>query len=193
MTQLFLCDKKLIRPQVMGFPDDFLRIMQRAVAVTAIGPSSLRNQGASGVIVAARDFLSVLDLSLFDIGINRKFLLQLDRTTNRLILSLPKNAQNWGAARKAVNLFLRDAFYNTYLASKYKLPRIESSLEIPLDSAVAKDLKKLDKFGEIPAWPGLKRLTPTISSQFQSFAEKIARKRGLARVHLDIYLWLEER
>jgi len=177
----------------MGLPRDFLRTMQRSVAVTAIGPSSLRNQGASGVIIAARDFLSVLDLSLFDNSIYRNFLLQLDGTTDRLILALPKKAQNWGAARKAVNLFLRDAFYNTYLTSKFNLPRIESFLEIPLDSAVAKGLKKLDKRGELPLWPGLKRLTPSIGSQFQSFAEIIARKRGLARVHLDIYLWLEER
>ena len=52
----------------MGSPHDFYGTMQRSVAVTAIGPSSLRNQGASGVIDAAREFLAKLDLSGFNAG-----------------------------------------------------------------------------------------------------------------------------
>lgn len=177
----------------MEFPDDFLRIMQRSVAVTAIGPSSLRNQGAPGVIAAAREYLATLDLSIFGTGDDRHFRSQLDIDTTSLLQALPKKAGHWGAARKAANLFLRDALYNHYLASAYNLPRIEAWLEIPLDSAVARGLSKECGKAELPVWPGLKGLTPSISSQFQLFAESIAKKRGLARVHLDIYLWLKER
>jgi len=177
----------------MGLPHDFYGIMQRSVAVTAIGPSSLMNQGASGVINAAQEFLALLDLSVFSTGVKLYFRSQLDTATDSLLLALPKNAQNWGTARKAVNLFLRDALYNHYLATKYNLHRIENWLEIPLDSAVARGLKKLGNRAELPVWPGLKKLSSEISAQFQSFAQDIAKERSLARVHLDIYLWLEER
>lgn len=177
----------------MVSPDDFLRTMQHSVAVRAIGPSSLRNQGSPGVIDAARKFVANLDLSRISTGVEREFLSQLDKTTDRLLQAMPMKARNWGAARKAVNLFLRDAFYNQYLTTEFDLRRLESWLEIPLDGAVARGLKKIGDRGELPDWPGLKKLTPSVSSQFQSFAEGIAKNRGIARVHLDIYLWLEER
>jgi len=177
----------------MGLPENFQSTMQRSVAVTAIGQSALRNQGASGVIKTAREFLATMDLSVFRSSTKQTFKFHLDTATDSLLLALPKKAQNWGAARKAVNLFLRDALYNHYLAMEYHLHRIENQLEIPLDSAVARGLKKLGNRTELPVWPGLKGLSPLISAQFQSFAQKIAMKRGHARVHLDIYLWLEER
>lgn len=177
----------------MGLPADFNSTIQRSVAVTAIGPSSLRNQGAKGVIGASREFLAVLDLSEFMTNNKERFYAQLNSTTEKLRSALPKGAQYWGASRKALNLFLRDALYNYYLASEYKLHKIENWLEIPLDSAVARGLRKIRGGDELPEWPGLKRLTPRVSSVFQAFAMDIAKIRGLARVHMDIYLWLEER
>jgi hypothetical protein len=180
----------------MGSQCDFLHTVQSYIAVQAIGPSSLRNQGSPGVIRAAREFLSELPLSYFPTGGEREFSLHLDEQTDRLLRRLPKNAQNWGAARKALNLFLRDALYNQYLASEFNLHAIEPWLEIPLDRAVARGLRGLwKKEGgeELPDWPGLKKLTPSISSRFQSFANNAVKNRGYARVHLDIYLWLEER
>ena len=145
------------------------------------------------MIDAAREFLAALDLAVFNCGTEKKFKSELDNATNGLMLSLPKTARSWGAARKAINLFLRDALYNRYLAETCLLNSIETWLEIPLDSAVARGLKKLGTRGELPFWPGLKKLSPSISSKFQLFAQDIALKRGLARVHLDIYLWLQER
>lgn len=177
----------------MGLPRDFLPTIRRSVAVTALGPSSLRNQGAKGVISASREFLALLDLSTFMTADEDRFCAQLDSTSERLRKALPKGAQNWGASRKALNLFLRDALYNYYLATEYRLHRIENWLEIPLDSAVARGLKKLRGGERLQEWPGLKKLTPYVSAQFQALAMDIAKSRGLARVHLDIYLWLEER
>jgi hypothetical protein len=171
----------------------FINVMQHSVAVFAIGPSSLRNQGAPGIIDAARNFLSVLDLTYFNFESREDFESRLNKTTDCLLKALPEKAQNWGAARKAINLFLKDALYNYYLSREYDLRNIESYLEIPLDSAIARGLRKEGKRGELPIWPGLKKLTPPISSRFQSFAEDLAGKRGLARVHLDMYLWLQER
>ncbi|MCX6563852.1 MAG: hypothetical protein NTU60_09635 [Candidatus Aminicenantes bacterium] len=181
----------------MKHPKGFLSTVQQYVAVTAIGPSSLRNQGASGVIDTAREFLTNLDLNDFVVKQRAGFDTVLDSKTNRLRKDFPKKAQNWGAARKAINLFLRDSLYNRYLAERYQLDIIEPWLEIPLDSKVAKGLMRESRKLKIPikspVWPGIKNLSIEVSSQFQSLANEIARKKGLARIHLDIHLWLEER
>jgi hypothetical protein len=184
---------KTVGLHLMDSPDDFLHVMQCYVAVQAIGPSSLRNQGSPGVIGTARKFLSGLDLSNFAPAGERGFLTQLDKETSRLLQEMPRKARHWGAARKAVNLFLRDALCNRYLAEKFNLQKTEAWMEIPLDSAVARGLKELSDSAALPIWPGLKKLSPETSAKFQSFAEYAAKKRGLARVHLDMYLWLQER
>ena len=57
---------------------------------------------------------------------------------------------------------------STSIASK----TIESYLEIPLDSAVTKGLKKIAKRGELPQWKGLKSLTKAVSAKYQQFALK---------------------
>ena len=110
-----------------------------------------------------------------------------------LLDSLPIKNRPWGAARKAINLFLRDALYNQYLSKQFKLQSIESWLEIPLDSAVAKGLKLQSNRDELPRWPGLKNLEANVSEGFQVFASKRANLKKVARVHLDMYLWLDNR
>ena len=93
-----------------------------------------------------------------------------------------------------MNLFLRSCLYNHYLRKAYGLSAIESWLEIPLDSVVAKALRREATSGELPPWPGLKHLTPEAHARFQSYADKSAKHRGLpARVLLDNYLWLDNR
>ncbi len=123
----------------------------------------------------------------------KRFQLWLDRQTELLLDTLPIKNRPWGAARKAINLFLRDALYNQYLCKQFKLQLIESWLEIPLDSAVVKGLKLQSNPGELPRWPGLKDLEPNLSEKFQFFASKRANLKGVARVHLDMYLWLDNR
>jgi hypothetical protein len=174
-------------------PKDFITTVQRKVAFTAVGPSALRGQG-KGVLRASQDFLSQMSLSRAPKSSAKRYQLWLDRQTELLLNILPIKNRPWGAARKAINLFLRDALYNKYLSKHFNLQSIEAWFEIPLDSAVAKGLKKLhSKRGELPAWPGLKNLRPNISESFQVFASKQALSKGIARVHLDMYLWLDNR
>ena len=54
--------------------------------------------------------------------------------------SCAEESRHWGAARKAVNLFLRDALCNRYLAEEFNLKKAEAWMEIPLDSAVARGI-----------------------------------------------------
>jgi len=173
-------------------PRDFFTTLQRKVAVAAVGPSALRGQG-KGVLHAAQDFLAGLSLGRIPKSDSRRFEAWLDRQTERLLDALSLKSRPWGAARKAINLFLRDTLYNRYLCNHFRLSAIESWLEVPLDSAVATGLKRDGQRAELPPWPGLKRLTKPVSDRFQVFARGLAKRKGLERVHLDMYLWLENR
>lgn len=173
--------------------DDFYRDMQRYIAVTAIGPSALRNQGSKGVIRAAQKYLATVDLGVFRAEDEATFLRTLDKETEKLRRTLPREAQNWGAARKALNLFLRDICYNRFLCKRHRLIQTEEWMEIPLDSLIAASLKRKGTRGHLPSWPGLNGLTPEVSLKFQEFAKQIALAQGISRVHLDMRLWTEER
>lgn len=167
--------------------------MQRYIAITTIGPSTLRNQGSKGVIKAAQQYLSKINLRKFTTKDEISFLKNLDYETERLRKSLPVESQNWGAARKALNLFLRDICYNKFLSSKYKLSNSENWMEIPLDSFVSNSLKRHVKRGQLPLWPGLNKLTSEISFKFQCVAKKVAKSQNISRIHLDMQLWVKER
>lgn len=167
--------------------------MQEYIAVTTIGPSTLRNQGSKGVIRAAQQYLAVMNIRAFSVEKENIYLRVLDDHTERLRITLPKAAQNWGAARKALNLYLRDICYNRFLCERYNLSEKENWMEIPLDSFVASSLKKRAGRGQLPCWPGLNGLTPEISFKFQKFAKHFAANEGISRIHLDMRLWMDTR
>ena len=165
--------------------------MQRRTGVTAVGPSALRGQ-RKGVLKIIQAYLGILDLSQIP-STQDEYTAWLDEHTNALLKKLRIRNRPWGAARKALNLFMRDALYNKYLDDHYRIYRIESFMEVPLDSAVAKGLKRRAGRGRLPYWPGLKNLKPEISAIFQKYAAEYAKTKDAARVHLDVYLWLENR
>jgi len=173
-------------------PKTFIPTVQRKVAVTSIGPSAMRGQG-KGVLKASQEFLASLSLTRVPKSSEVRFRNWLDRQTENLLDGLPINGRPWGAARKAINLFLRETLYNQYLNRYFKFGKIEAWLEIPLDRAVAQGLKSEAGRGVLPRWPGLKHLEPNMSDEFQSFAFDHARTLRIERVHLDMYLWLENR
>jgi hypothetical protein len=173
-------------------PKDFIITLQRKVAFSAVGPSALRGQG-KGVLRASQDFLTRMSLLRVSKSSIKRFRLWLDLQTELLLDSLPIKNRPWGAARKAINLFLRDSLYNQYLCKQFNFQSIETWLEIPLDSAVAKGLKSRPNGNKLPRWPGLKNLTRKVSEDFQAFASEQANLKGIARVHLDMYLWLANR
>lgn len=171
---------------------DFLQTLQRKVTITAVGPSAVRGQG-KGVLRASQDFLSQISLSAVPKHNSKQFNAWLDRQTNALLDRLPVKSRPWGVARKVINLFLREALYNQYLNKRFHLDSIESWLEIPLDRAGARGLKSRAGKGVLPPWPGLKNLQRRASAAFQDFASTEAARKQIARVHLDMYLWLENR
>lgn len=173
-------------------PNNFIETMQRRTGVTAVGPSALRGQG-KGVLKATQSYLGTMDLSRIPSSNQVKYTAWLDQHTNALLEKLPIRNKPWGAARKALNLFMRDTLYNRYLNDYYKTDKLELWLEVPLDSAVAKGFKHNAEHGQLPQWPGLKNLKQNVSAIFQKYATEHAKNKSIARVHLDVYLWLENR
>jgi hypothetical protein len=166
--------------------------IQRHVAVASTGPSTVRGQGP-GVSVAAREFLAVLPLRSFSAATEAYFRSSLDEATNDLVNSLPASARSWGLARKCLNIFLRNSFYNAHLASEYDLQASESFYEIPLDRIVARELRKRAGRNRLPRWPGVKHLEFSVSESYQTYAFELARAWNIRRVYLDTYLWVEGR
>ena len=154
-----------------------------------MGSSSLRNQGAAGVLAAARDVSAGINLKLLSRATRPRFVLNLDAITTDMLSHFPSTAQSWGAARKGLNLFLRDATYNKDLCNYYRLDRIRSWLEVPLDKDVANALINEPEGAHLPRWRQIKNLAPSTSREFQAVATEVAFRRRVARVDLDVYYW----
>jgi hypothetical protein len=166
----------------------FIDGIQSRVAKVSVGSSTVRGQGAPGILPVAREFLGKLQLQRFSTKSGVQFLNLLDQTTDKLEEILPRKARSWGLARKCVNLFLRDSFYNGYLENEYGLSMGEAFYEIPLDGIVAGALIVLaDR--NLPKWEGVKYLKQPASDIYHAFAAREAGRRGISRVHLDTFLW----
>jgi hypothetical protein len=170
-----------------------IKAIQARTAAVAISPSAVRGQGEAGVVDAARDYLADLNLHRFGTPEGRIYRRSLDRATDELQTALPAKARSWGLARKCLNIFLRDAFYTCYLRDAYDLGLAEEWYELPLDSVVAKEMRKEAGRGVLPWWPGVKYLQQGVSETYQAYALAMATRMGISRAHLDTYLWVEGR
>ena len=169
---------------------DFISTLQRKIAITAVSPSALRGQARPGLITAIRHSLSTAPLKPFGVASSKLFAARLDGLTQRLCRCLGRPHIDWGVGRKAANLFLREAFYNVYLRHRYRLELAEQHYEVPLDGKVAERLLESADH-QLPKWMGVKYLSPATSELYQAEAIVQAARLGLARVHLDLYLWLD--
>jgi len=164
-----------------------IRLMLNRTAELAAGSSTLRGQGPPGTILKVREFLKNVSPQQFKVQTPEEFRKELDVVTENL--SEHFSQKNWGAARKVLNIFLRDVLYNHYLHSHFSFKTVENWLEVPLDGDVAKNLLAAPEGKSLPPWPRIKRLTVEVSDQYQAVARKIAEKEGIATVHLDLIFW----
>lgn len=168
---------------------ELLHAFQSRAARISVGASTVRGRGNAGVVAASRLYLRQVDLAVFGQPTMTRFSAHLDTATNELRESLPRGARHWGLARKVMNIFLRDCLYTTYLDTAYGLRNNEALFELPLDSVTAVQLKRAAGRGILPAWPGVKHLKEPLSAIFQDAASAEAKKRGIARIHLDAIWW----
>jgi hypothetical protein len=178
----------------------FLDRLKDRCAELAVGPSTLRRQGASGVVDAARRGLRKIDLLTFAVADESAFRARLDEATAALQVVLdsvfPEEGRNidarWGGARKVLNIFLRDVIYNADLIAHFNLHHVRPWLEVPLDSYVAAGLKGEPEGMRLPRWPGVKYLRREASDQYQTVASAVAERRGVTRIDLDVFYFREE-
>jgi hypothetical protein len=162
---------------------------RRRVANVSITPSALRNQGKRGIVKAAREFLGGMDLRAFGESADEA---SFQRELNQQTALLASRIGSWGAARKALNIFLCEAFFHRILFNKYKLGRTAAFLEVALDSEVATRLRgDARKCGELlPAFPGVRKLNAETSQRYQAFASRFAVRNGFElRIELEILYW----
>lgn len=145
--------------------------------------------GPKGTVRAARKFLANLALSKFRLKTAKEFQAALDHSTDEFVKYLPRGAQNWGPARKFLNIFLRNIVYNRYLCDHYRLGRIVPWLEVPLDSHVARGLRGEPGGKKLPRWRTVIGLESYTNRIYQEFAAKVAAGKGCERVHLDLIYW----
>ena len=169
--------------------NEYIQFLRERQASISIGASTARRMGPKGTIQAARAFLMKLEIKRFHKKSEAAFLLELEAVTNELSASLPPVANNWGSARKFLNIFLRGCAYNKFLSEHYAMHRLEPWLEVPLDSHVAKGLKKIAGRGNLPKWPGVIHLSREDSKLFQQFSIGVAKSDGVNRVDLDVRFW----
>jgi hypothetical protein len=145
--------------------------------------------GPKGTIAAARGYLAEIELGCLRGKTEKEFFKWLNQETKRLLRKLPHDAQNWGAARKFLNIFLRGIVYNKHICEKYSLDHIEPWLELPLDSHVAEGLCSEDNGKSLPRWTTVISLDKKTSKKYQDFASRMAKKKGVNRVDLDLIYW----
>jgi len=168
---------------------ELLQAFQSRAARIAVGASTVRGRGNSGVVAASRRYLRELDLRKFGQPSKLGFTKALDMGTYGLLNALPQCARHWGLARKVINIFLRDCLYTTYLDTAFALRKNKPYFELPLDSITAGHLKRVAGRGKLPAWPGVKHLTESLIAKFQDAATVEAVRIGIPRIHLDAIWW----
>jgi hypothetical protein len=170
---------------------DFFDTLQFRTAMLAVGRSTVRNQGGPGIVAACRRYLRSLDLNEFRVDTEEEFREVREAHALALKQRFPAGAKtNWGAARKVMNIFLRDVLYSRPLCNEYKLSRLEPWLELPLDRDAYRGVCR-DSGGELKVtqWPRIKRLTPEFSDKVQQIAWRVAKAAKTQRVHLDVKYW----
>jgi hypothetical protein len=168
---------------------NLINALRRRMASTSVGPSAARNMGPKGTISAARDYLASLDLRKFIKKSEKDFAKYLNETTIDFAKHLPPRARHWGSARKFLNIFLRQVIYNRFLCEHYNLYHIEPWLEVPLDSHVAKELRKERGGDVLPRWKTVISVDSETNHKYQEYAAKVAKMNNMHRVHLDVLYW----
>ena len=171
---------------------DFVKAVQNRLA-GAIGPSTLRNQGAPGVTRAARDFLNRLDLSPLKDLEPAAYADLLQAWTEQLRLELPDGARNWGTARKALNVFMVEVFFNRFTASEYQMDRLKDVLETPLDSQAFEHLQNFARQHQLTVPPvgSIRDLLTEQSDQYQQVASQMGAEEEIPRAALDLLIWVK--
>lgn len=168
-----------------SMPD--IKFFQIRVANTCLDVSSLRGQ-SKGTKYTANRFLKELDLK----NIPHDYGEWLDKQTECLRSKLPDH--DFGAARKALNIFMLEVAHNTVLSSVYGLDKVIPFLEVPLDNINAKILlRHARERGMRLKWTSIKALDKETNDAIQAFAQRLAQEEfHMCRCYLEWIFWKQD-
>ncbi len=137
----------------------------------------------------ARNFLSE-KIDWKQLGRRGKFLIELDSLTDQLSRTFPGDGKaNWGAARKALNIFLATCVRDHRFMTHHRLRHISKELELPLDRYAIEFLRMVAQDEESQAAIGkfkqIKKLKKPESDAIQNIAASVAKSLGCLRHELD--------
>jgi hypothetical protein len=175
-----------------------MAMMLRYVAEVSVGPSttqSYKREGAFryGDFLRSRNLTSLFDKTEaeFTAWLN----MQSTRLSKHIVATKDPSVSTWGMARKILNIFLHNVYFNNVLHQGYQLERIEPYFEVPLDSDVVAwllrvaDETQIEFENPITGKFAVYKVTKTANESFQRLATKVARKFRTSRVYLDTYFY----
>lgn len=174
--------------------DEIVDAIRKRTASTTVGPATVHNMGKKGLVKKARELLCKTQIEKFRVSNKKEFNKALNKETGRIKRGLisgdvVKKDRAWGISRKILNIYLRGLLYNKYMYDHKKLSRLEPWLELPLDSHVAKELKKSEQGKGLPRFKGVVYVDKNTNLKYQHVAQEIAKQKGIARIHLDAIWW----
>ncbi len=168
-----------------------IELHQKRISRTCISSNSILSNMYSGFL---RKFHANLHLIIDLKAISTckgelEFNALLDSYTSKLKqkVAKPVNAEHWGICRKAINLYLRDCYYNKALNEHFSLDKVASYLETPIDSFAMKALAKYTSFVKKSA---IKALDKNTHQEWQKAAKTFAQANKLPnRVDADLKIY----
>ena len=177
-------------------------MIQRYVAETSVGPSTVRGY-VKNTQKICRALLAGIDLAELSEIEKPRFKSWLNKQTDALHIQLrrqgrrKKGIQTYGIARKVVNIYLHNVFYNCVLNRKYGLENLCDFLEVPIDSHVREWLLLIARNTRPPLTidplitraDKIWRIDEKANTAYQDLANQVARQLNTKRVNLDAYFY----
>ncbi len=168
-----------------------IELHQKRIGKTCISSNSILSNMYSGFLRKFHANLHlIIDLKAISICKNElEFNALLDSYTSKLKqkVAKPVNAEHWGICRKAINLYLRDCYYNKALNEHFGLDKVASYLETPIDGFAMKALAKYTSFVKKSA---IKAIDKNTHQEWQKAAKTFAQTNKLPnRVDADLIIY----
>ena len=168
-----------------------IELHQKRISRTCIGSNSTHGTlGKNGLNILHQNLYPIIKLK--DVAAcksENEIKALLDSYTSKLKqkITKPIQSEHWGMCRKAINLYLRDCYYNKTLNEHFNLDKVANSLETPIDSFAMKALAKYTSFVKKSA---IKALDKNTHQEWQKAAKTFAQANKLPnRVDTDLIIY----
>lgn len=170
---------------------NMIELHQKRISRTCIGANSTHGTlGKNGLNILHQNLYPIIKLK--DVAAcksDNEIKTLLDSYTSKLKqkIAKPIHPEHWGMCRKAINLYVRDCYYNKILNEHFSLDKVANDLETPIDSFAMKALAKHTSFVKKST---IKALNKNTHQEWQKAAKLFAQENGLPnRVDGDLMIY----